>query len=155
MGQLEEFKVGKSTITKLSFNDHEHSPDSVFKSWLKSNLIFIEENQALGVIGLRPPQLGGIFAALGYEKSDEKNAATIVMPTGTGKTETILSIVVAGKFKKTLVIVPSDALREQTKTKFVELGLLRELGLVTNDILNPVVSTINMGLLIRKNYPKY
>ena len=86
MGQLEEFKVGKSTITKLSFNDHEHSPDSVFKSWLKSNLIFIEENQALGVIWLRSPQLGGIFAALGYEKSDEKNAATIVMPTGTGKT---------------------------------------------------------------------
>ena len=52
------------------------------------------------------------------------------MPTGTGKTETILSIVVAGKFKKTLVIVPSDALREQTRTKFVELGFLRELGLV-------------------------
>ena len=93
-------------------------------------MIFIEENQALGVIWLRSPQLGGIFAALGYEKSDEKNAATIVMPTGTGKTETILSIVVAGKFKKTLVIVPSDALREQTRTKFVELGLLRELGLV-------------------------
>lgn len=146
MGQLKEFKIGKSTITKLSFNDNEHSPDSVLKSWIKSNFFFIEENQSLGVRGLRPPQIGGIFAALGYEKSDEKNAATIVMPTGTGKTETILSIVVAGKFKKTLVIVPSDALREQTKTKFVELGLLRELGLVTNDILNPVVSTIKHGI---------
>lgn len=146
MGQLKEFKIGKSTITKLSFNDNEHSPYSVLKSWIKSNFFFIEENQSLGVRGLRPPQIGGIFAALGYEKSDEKNAATIVMPTGTGKTETILSIVVAGKFKKTLVIVPSDALREQTKTKFVELGLLRHLGLVTNDILNPVVSTIKHGI---------
>lgn len=146
MGQLKEFKIGKSTITKLSFNDNEHSPDSVLKSWIKSNFFFIEENQSLGVRGLRPPQIGGIFAALGYEKSDEKNAATIVMPTGTGKTETILSIVVAGKFKKTLVIVPSDALREQTKTKFIELGLLRYLGLVTNDILNPVVSTIKHGI---------
>ncbi|MEG8265399.1 hypothetical protein MKR65_11495 [Acinetobacter baumannii] len=26
----------------------------------------------MGVNGLRPPQLGGIFAALGYERSDEK-----------------------------------------------------------------------------------
>lgn len=146
MGNIQEFKVGKSTVSKSSLDSREYSPDSVFNSWLNSNFLFIEENQQDGISGLRPPQLGGIFAALGYERSDERNAATIVMPTGTGKTETILSIVVAGKFKKTLVIVPSDALREQTKTKFVELGLLRELGLVTNDILNPVVSTIKHGI---------
>ncbi|MBV6596564.1 DEAD/DEAH box helicase family protein, partial [Acinetobacter baumannii] len=133
---------------------HELSPDLVFESWLRSNFFFIEENQALGVNGLRPPQLGGIFAALGYERSDEKNAATIVMPTGTGKTETILSIVVAGKFKKTLVIVPSDALREQTKTKFVELGLLRGLGLIRPDTLNPVVSTIKHGITDKEELDK-
>ena len=45
MKQANELKVGKSTITKLSLNDHEHSPDSVLKSWLKSNFFFIEENQ--------------------------------------------------------------------------------------------------------------
>ncbi|HCW4832229.1 TPA: DEAD/DEAH box helicase family protein, partial [Acinetobacter baumannii] len=152
--QLKETKIGKSTITKLLLNDHELSPDLVFESWLRSNFFFIEENQALGVNGLRPPQLGGIFAALGYERSDEKNAATIVMPTGTGKTETILSIVVAGKFKKTLVIVPSDALREQTKTKFVELGLLRGLGLIRPDTLNPVVSTIKHGITDKEELDK-
>ncbi|MBU0298204.1 DEAD/DEAH box helicase family protein, partial [Acinetobacter baumannii] len=154
MTQLKETKIGKSTITKLLLNDHELSPDLVFESWLRSNFFFIEENQALGVNGLRPPQLGGIFAALGYERSDEKNAATIVMPTGTGKTETILSIVVAGKFKKTLVIVPSDALREQTKTKFVELGLLRGLGLIRPDTLNPVVSTIKHGITDKEELDK-
>ena len=42
MKQANELKVGKSTITKLSFNVHEHSPDSVLKSWLKTNLFFIE-----------------------------------------------------------------------------------------------------------------
>ena len=42
MGQLEEFKIGKSLITKLSFDDHEHSADSVFKSWLNSNFLFID-----------------------------------------------------------------------------------------------------------------
>ncbi|HFX6346527.1 TPA: DEAD/DEAH box helicase family protein [Acinetobacter nosocomialis] len=154
MMQLKEIKIGKSTITKLLLNDNELSPDLVFESWLKSNFFFIEENQALGINGLRPPQLGGIFAALGYERSDEKNAATIVMPTGTGKTETILSIVVAGKFKKTLVIVPSDALREQTKNKFVELGLLRNLGLIRSDTFNPVVSTIKHGITDKEELDK-
>ncbi|MBA5839062.1 hypothetical protein F9879_19105, partial [Morganella morganii] len=62
---------------------------------------------------------GALFSALGYLKTNSNEAATIVMPTGTGKTETMLSLVVAGHFKKTLVIVPSDALRQQTKSKFV------------------------------------
>lgn len=67
--------------------------------------------------------------------SDDNIAATIVMPTGTGKTETILSMVVAGKFERTLVIVPSDALREQINTKFIHLGLLRKLGLIGEILL--------------------
>lgn len=88
----------------------------------------------------------GFFAALGFERSDDTSAATLVMPTGTGKTETILSIVVAGHFKKTLVVVPSDPLREQTKEKFVQLGLLRQLGLVNDQVANPIVATIKHGV---------
>ena len=130
---MQEIKVKSSTVTWQPLNDEQHSVEDIFDSWCKSNFSFIEENEKLGIAGLRPPQLGGIFAALGFDRSDEKNAATVVMPTGTGKTETILSIVVAGKFKKTLVIVPSDALREQTKNKFVQLGLLRQLGLVCDE----------------------
>ncbi|MFC0119915.1 DEAD/DEAH box helicase [Pseudoalteromonas xiamenensis] len=143
---MQEIKVKSSTVTWQPLNDEQHSVEDIFDSWCKSNFSFIEENEKLGIAGLRPPQLGGIFAALGFDRSDEKNAATVVMPTGTGKTETILSIVVAGKFKKTLVIVPSDALREQTKNKFVQLGLLRQLGLVCDEFFNPIVSTIKHGI---------
>jgi type III site-specific deoxyribonuclease len=43
------------------------------------------------------------------------------MPTGTGKTECMLGIMVASCCNKILVTVPSDALREQTFYKFLSL----------------------------------
>ncbi|WP_370135752.1 DEAD/DEAH box helicase [Alteromonas sp.] len=146
MDQVKEVKVNKSSVTWLPIDEENHTPESIHFSWCKSNFLFKEENLANNVSGLRPPQIGGIFSALGYERSDSKLAATLVMPTGTGKTETILSIVVAGQFKRTLVLVPSDALREQTKNKFIQLGLLRELGLITDVTPNPIVATIKHGV---------
>lgn len=146
MGLFAEKKIGKSIINWLPIGSGSENHEEVYDSWCKSNLIFKEENKTNDVKGLRSPQIGGAYSALGYSKSDGKGPATIVMPTGTGKTETMLTIVVAGKFKKTLVLVPSDALRDQTRRKFVELGLLRELGLIKDDILNPIVSTIKHGI---------
>jgi superfamily II DNA or RNA helicase len=143
---LTEYKIGTSTLSWLPLDSIQKTHEEVFDSWCRANFIFKEEDNTNDIEGLRSPQIGGIFAALGFERSDEKNAATIVMPTGTGKTETILSIVVAGKFKRTLVVVPSDALREQTKKKFIQLGLLRDLGLIGTDVLNPSVATIKHGV---------
>ncbi|MBV1929624.1 MAG: DEAD/DEAH box helicase family protein [Gammaproteobacteria bacterium] len=143
---LTENKVGASTLSWLPLDDVQKSHEEIFGSWCSANFKFKEEDNSSNIEGLRSPQIGGIFAALGFEKSDEKIAATIVMPTGTGKTETILSIVVAGKFKRTLVVVPSDALREQTKKKFIQLGLLRKLGLIEKDVSNPIVATIKHGV---------
>ncbi|WP_133405858.1 DEAD/DEAH box helicase [Parashewanella tropica] len=141
-----EKKVAKSFIHWQSIVDDNVSYQAVKESWSKSNFLFKEEIIEDNIQGLRPPQVGAIHAALGYERSDDKQAATIVMPTGTGKTETILSIVVAGKFPRTLVIVPSDALREQTRDKFVKLGLLRTLGLISDDVENPHVAVIKHGI---------
>lgn len=139
-------KVGKSVVSWLSLDDSAATYDEIYTSWCNANFIFKEEDSRNEIAGLRPPQVGGIFAVLGYTRSDDKGAATVVMPTGTGKTETILSIVVAGKFQRTLVVVPSDALREQTTNKFLEFGLLRQLGLIDESVKNPVVSTINGGV---------
>ncbi|MGF1733557.1 DEAD/DEAH box helicase [Photobacterium kasasachensis] len=146
MATLIENAIGKSELSWLNLSDSPMSRDDVYESWCKANFIFKEEDVSNRISGLRKPQIGGIFAALGFERSDESGAVTIVMPTGTGKTETILSIVVAGKFKRTLVVVPSDALREQTKGKFVKLGLLRELGLIGEGVANPIVTTIKQGV---------
>ena len=54
-----------------------------------------------------------------------KQPATIVIPTGTGKTETMLSALAAYAREPMLVVVPSDALRSQTARKFLTFGLLR------------------------------
>ncbi len=67
------------------------------------------------------------------------------MPTGTGKTETILSIVIADAFERTLVVVPSDALRGQIADKFTQLGLLRKLKLINDSTLNPKVLVLRQG----------
>ena len=145
MADLQESKIKNSTLTWQPLDAKQALEIDIYSSWCNSNFIFKEESVENETVGLRSPQVGGIFAALGYERSDSKSAATLVMPTGTGKTETILSIVVAGRFKKTLVIVPSDALREQTKNKFVQLGLLRELGLVDDNVLNPIFRNFKMN----------
>lgn len=92
--------------------------------------------------GLRPPQLGALFA-IGSHWSLSKQPATIVMPTGTGKTETMLASTVAFHRGTTLVGVPSAPLKEQTARKFYSLGLLPKLGLVTEPVLNPVVGIMN------------
>ena len=146
MADLQERTIENSTLTWQPLDVEKATPTDIYVSWCNSYFRFKEESIDNNIEGLRSPQVGGIFAALGYERSDSKSAATLVMPTGTGKTETILSIVVAGHFKKTLVIVPSDALREQTKNKFVHLGLLRKLGLIDDNVLNPIVATIKHGI---------
>ena len=48
------------------------------------------------------------------------------MPTGTGKTEVMLSVLVSAQCSKILVLVPTDALRSQIAEKFLTLGVLKE-----------------------------
>ncbi|MED5609500.1 DEAD/DEAH box helicase family protein [Pseudomonas sp. JH-2] len=88
--------------------------------------------------GLRPPQLGALHA-IGAHWSLERTPATIVMPTGTGKTETMLATLAAYDREPILVVVPWDALREQTASKFITFGLLRAIGVLPMDVPNPIV----------------
>jgi superfamily II DNA or RNA helicase len=88
--------------------------------------------------GLRTPQLGALHAVLAYRSTEDTEPITIVMPTGTGKTETMLAVYCHSP-ARTLVVVPSDALRTQIALKFVSLGILPEVGAVTGDFLCPAV----------------
>jgi len=74
--------------------------------------------------GLRRPQIGALHAALAHA-TRSTDPATIVMPTGTGKTETMLALNARQRFERLLVVVPTDALREQIAAKFetFDLGL--------------------------------
>ena len=97
-------------------------------SWV-GVFLFIEEKPSLQLKGLREPQLGALHAIHSHWSVSDK-AATIVMPTGTGKTETMLATLVSAQCEKVLVVVPTDALRTQVANKFATLGLLKNIGVI-------------------------
>ena len=92
--------------------------------------------------GCGPPQVGA-FHAIGAHWSLYRHPATVVMPTGTGKTETMLATL-AGFIRRgpLLVTVPSAILRDQTAGKLRTFGLLRKLGVLTDDAPNPIVGVV-------------
>ena len=115
-------------------------PINVSNSW-KGKFNFIEEDPSTKKEGLRGPQLGALYALLGHLRFPS-DSAIVVLPTGTGKTETMLSTLVAGQCSKLLVTVPSDFLREQIFSKFLTLGLLKQFKVIEADALNPIVGIV-------------
>lgn len=91
---------------------------------------------------LRPPQAGAVHSVLGYWTTAPTEPATVVMPTGTGKTDTMISIFAATRPELLLVVVPSDALRTQIGSKFESMGVLPGLGLLAPEALPLVVGQI-------------
>ncbi|MET3586130.1 hypothetical protein ABID21_002247 [Pseudorhizobium tarimense] len=90
------------------------------------------------VPGLRKPQVGALHAALAHITSSVE-PATIVMPTGTGKTETMLAIYAHERFERLMVVVPTDALRDQVAGKFETMGILQQQECLPADAEYPVV----------------
>jgi hypothetical protein len=98
----------------------------VASSWV-SAFSYREEDLDRGIAGLRKPQLGALHA-IHMHWTVTNRTATIVMPTGTGKTDTMLSILVTRPCDRLLVVVPTDALRTQLTDKFLTLGVLKQAG---------------------------
>lgn len=149
----------KKKPTKASFNANDietiswikhplfcsESPNAIVDSW-ENQFSYRKETDKHE--GLRQPQLEATHAYLANET--EKQRKIIVMPTGTGKTETMLSILIAAQCRKLLVLVPSDVLRGQLYNKFITLGVLpkAKFNIVPADIKRPCVAKVtgNMGV---------
>lgn len=123
-----------------SFDQYARIARDVRTSWA-GVFTYKREDTGTGTLGLRPPQLGALHAAQSH-LAIYRRPATIVMPTGTGKTETMLSILIAEQCRCLLVIVPTDALRTQIAKKFVELGILKEFGIIRRRARYPVVGIL-------------
>lgn len=92
--------------------------------------------------GLRLAQIGALHAALAHATRSTE-PATIVMPTGTGKTETMLALNAHQRFQRLLVVVPTDALREQIAGKFETFGVLKQQGCLDASAAFPVVMRLS------------
>jgi hypothetical protein len=77
----------------------------VLKSWQDN--FFIKSEQIDGK-GLRIPQVGSLYAIQAHWTISNENAI-VVLPTGTGKTDTMVAAMVMSKTPALLVVVPTDA----------------------------------------------
>lgn len=133
--------------SKLQWENHilqnaSKSTDAINESWQNS---FSFKAETEKTAGLRKPQLGAIHAIASHW-SVSKDCGTVVMPTGTGKTETMISALVYRQCRKVLVLVPSNALRKQMSEKFLSMGCLQEMGVIPQEVLNPRVAIIEHGI---------
>ncbi|WJI79426.1 MULTISPECIES: DEAD/DEAH box helicase family protein [unclassified Mesorhizobium] len=128
---------------KISLEDFAERHKAIQATW--TNTLSLREEEYEGdrriVTGFRPPQIGAIHAIKAHWVVSDA-PATLVMPTGTGKTETMLGVFVSADVNKLLVIVPSDQLRTQISDKFVDLGVLKKFGLLKEAALYPIVTTL-------------
>lgn len=103
--------------------DYERNAAEVRTSWIDA-FTYKREDVERNLEGLRPPQIGAIHAVQAHW-TVHTEPATVVLPTGDGKTEAMLSLLVAERCQRLMVVVPTDALRTQIAEKFLLLGLLK------------------------------
>lgn len=130
----------------LTIDEQSERVGVVLSSWADAFHFRVEETIG-GVTkpGLRTPQLGAIHAALAHWTIRD-DVGTIVMPTGTGKTDTMVAILVNRRIKHLLVIVPTDALRTQLAQKFLTLGVLLKAKAIEPTALFPAVGRLKKAI---------
>lgn len=113
--------------------------EAAIASWTGA-FSFIQEREVNGHerSGLRRPQVGALHAVLAHW-TVARGLGTVVMPTGTGKTETMVALLVSEQIDRLLVIAPTSALRAQIAEKFATLGLLKQIGQADNGSPRAVV----------------
>lgn len=94
---------------------------------------------------LREAQVGALHAILSHWTVDPNKVATVVMPTGTGKTETMLAAFCVERPAHLLVLVPSAALRKQIAGKFMTLGILPKVEVLQKGTKTPFVGVVEHG----------
>jgi len=110
------------------------SVDDVANSWESAAV-------DINIDKLRPAQSGALYAIKAHWTVSSE-PATIVMPTGTGKTEAMIATVISERVRRTLVVVPSDMLRKQTVDKFMTFGALQDIGVISSTAIKPSVTLL-------------
>jgi superfamily II DNA or RNA helicase len=138
---LEEPSFRSAVQNPVDFIPAKHAIVDSWHRGIRYRPELLNSDGSLHQYGLRRPQIGALHAiAAHWTLSKEK--AMVVMPTGTGKTEVMIACSVAAASNRVLIIVPTDALRQQTADKFLSYGLLSQLGIIEN-LPNPIVGSLS------------
>ena len=142
-GEINWLRPRPRPAKEISIDEAKAICQHVRNSWRGKFKFQAEVRNSRRVIqlSLRPPQIGALHAALAHWSVSTK-PATIVMPTGTGKTDTMLALLTAVEIKRLIVVVPNVALRNQISEKFLTLGILKTSGVLDDSAELPVVATL-------------
>ncbi|WP_273127584.1 DEAD/DEAH box helicase [Bacillus weihaiensis] len=110
------------------------SREEIINSWKVSYLEKVSRNK--DEIGLRLPQFGAL-SAIRAHWATSNSPATIVLPTGTGKSETMYATIISERISTTLIIVPSNLLREQIFEGASHFGILPKLEMISDNVIYP------------------
>lgn len=143
-----QIKWNQHKETELQFSDnsigeYQAARKKALESWKGAFSFSSDEalrSKSFGH-GLHSHQLGATHA-IGAHWSLSNDHATVVMPTGTGKSDTMIAAMTAFVRGTLLVVVPGVPLRNQTIQKFYGLGLLRQLGHLSSRASNPVIGVL-------------
>lgn len=141
-------KITPNNILEWSYYPDEYlirNSDKIVDSWF-GKFTFKQEVQERSIKGLRLPQVGAIHSIAAYMSVKKTDPVTIVLPTGTGKTDTMIASMILCQMDRILVIVPSDALRNQLFHNFQRLGCLQKVGAIAEDITFPRVALLKKAL---------
>src|SRR5690625_3421619 len=135
MVRMKREKIKKNEfVYNVDGNNKPIKPVEVTKTWLKG---YHEKRLTqISKKGLRDPQYGALNAIRAHWTVSNETA-TIVMPTGTGKTETMFATMLSETLKTTLIIVPSNQLRQQVFQNAQQFGILESLGIIDSTVLMP------------------
>ncbi len=121
------------------------TPEALLATW-KNQFIFRQEGPN-SEPGLRLRQIGALHAiAAHFAVGDTFEPATVVLPTGTGKTETMLAAQVYLQPARTLVLVSGVPLRDQVEGKFATLGYLPVAKAIPGELSKLWVPLISGGI---------
>ncbi len=112
----------------------QFAQEKILDSWISSYQERVSRNK--GEIGLRLPQFGAL-SAIRAHWATSNSPATIVLPTGTGKSETMYTTIISERISSTLIIVPSNLLREQIYEGASHFGILSKLKMISDETIYP------------------
>lgn len=92
-----------------------------------------------GTKGLRSAQMGAIHAIAAHNTLNKKEAAIIVMPTGSGKTAILMMAPFVLTKRKVLVVTPSVMVRGQIYEDYKNLNTLKYVGVLSKKAKPPNV----------------
>ncbi len=137
--QSAAFRLPPSELAR--FADLHQEINASWREGIRYRRERLNEDGTVSQQGFRLPQLGALHAIASHWTL-VRDPALVIMPTGTGKTEVMIAAALASQSSRVLVIVPTDALRQQTADKFLSYGVLGRLGVIA-DIPNPVVGILD------------